>query len=158
MSSLSSIGDFTCSCLQGFTGDGLICEDIDECVNKTACPGFSVCVNSPGAHVCSCLNGTVVLNDTCVPPSLQCDPPCHSHGLCHPSSAGYQCVCDHGYVGNGVACSDIDECQLENICPQNETQCVNVAGSYFCECKQGFTLNGSKCFGKSYFTLSVCSI
>ncbi|XP_042290199.1 fibrillin-1 [Thunnus maccoyii] len=140
------IGDFLCSCQQGFIGDGFACQDVDECVlSDTICPAFSKCINSPGAHVCSCLNGTVAFNDTCAPPSPLCDPACHIHGLCHYSSAGYQCVCDLGFVGDGLTCSDVDECQRENICPDNETECVNKPGSFSCVCKQGYTLNGTKC-------------
>ncbi|KAG7512990.1 fibrillin-1-like isoform X1 [Solea senegalensis] len=141
------IGDFLCSCEQGFIGDGFSCEDVDECaLSDSTCPAFSVCINSPGAHVCSCLNGTVAFNDTCVPPTTLCDPACDQHGLCHRSPARYQCVCDLGYMGeDGVACSDIDECQKENICPENETECVNNPGSFSCVCRKGYTLRGSKC-------------
>ncbi|XP_049927762.1 mucin-like protein [Epinephelus moara] len=140
------IGNFFCSCQQGFKGDGFSCQDVDECrLSNTTCPAFSECINSPGAYVCSCLNGTVAFNDTCVPPSPLCDPACHPHGLCHQSPAGYQCVCDLGYMGDGLTCSDIDECQRENICPQNNTECMNVPGSFSCVCKKGYTLNGTQC-------------
>ncbi|XP_039639005.1 mucin-like protein [Perca fluviatilis] len=140
------MGEFFCSCQQGFKGDGFSCQDIDECtLSDTVCPAFSKCINSPGAHVCSCLNGTVAFNGTCVQPSPLCNPVCHFHGLCHQSPAGYQCVCDLGYVGDGLACSDIDECQRENICPQNETECMNIPGSFSCVCKKGYTLNGTQC-------------
>ncbi|XP_049591742.1 fibrillin-2 isoform X1 [Syngnathus scovelli] len=140
------IGDFFCSCQQGFKGDGFSCEDVDECILlDTICPDFSKCINSPGAHVCSCLNGTVALNDTCVPPTPLCDPGCHINGLCHNSPAGHQCVCDLGYIGNGLACFDIDECQRDNICPENDTECFNVPGSYSCVCKQGYILSGPQC-------------
>ncbi|XP_075903434.1 uncharacterized protein LOC142902350 [Nelusetta ayraudi] len=140
------IGEYFCSCQRGFEGDGFSCVDVDECaVTDSSCPSFSKCVNSPGSHVCSCLNGTVALNETCAPASLSCDPACHSRGLCHPSPVGYQCVCDLGYVGDGLTCSDIDECQRENVCPENETECVNIPGSFSCVCKKGYTLNNTEC-------------
>ncbi|KAI7806067.1 hypothetical protein IRJ41_025875, partial [Triplophysa rosa] len=138
-------GDFSCSCNQGFTGDGFTCTDLDECVlSNYTCPDISLCVNSPGAYVCSCLNGTIAYNDTCVTPSPECDPTCHPHGLCHASSAGFQCVCDVGFQGDGVTCSDIDECE-ENVCPRKETECVNNPGSYSCKCRVGYALNGTEC-------------
>ncbi|KAG7229887.1 hypothetical protein INR49_009604 [Caranx melampygus] len=140
------IGDFSCSCELGFKGDGFSCQDVDECtLSDTICPVFSKCINAPGAYVCSCLNGTVVLNDTCELPSPLCEPACHIHGLCHPSPARHQCVCDLGYVGDGLTCSDIDECQRENVCPENETECVNIPGSFSCVCRQGYVLNGTRC-------------
>nr|XP_021336607.1 fibrillin-2 isoform X1 [Danio rerio] len=139
------IGEYLCVCHQGFTGDGVTCTDVDECyVSNATCPGISVCVNSLGAYVCSCLNGTVAYNNTCVFPSLECDPACHPHGLCHPSPSGFQCVCDVGFKGDGLTCSDIDECE-ENVCPEKETQCVNNPGSFECTCKEGYSFNGTKC-------------
>ncbi|XP_016355982.1 mucin-like protein [Sinocyclocheilus anshuiensis] len=138
-------GDFLCICHQGFTGDGSTCTDVDECaLSNNTCPDISVCVNSPGAYVCSCLNGTVAYNNTCVLPSRECDPACHPHGLCHPSPSEHQCVCDVGFKGDGLTCSDIDECE-ENVCPKEETQCVNNPGSFDCICKVGYTLSGTEC-------------
>ncbi|XP_016134102.1 mucin-like protein [Sinocyclocheilus grahami] len=138
-------GDFLCICHQGFTGDGSTCTDVDECVlSNNTCPDISVCINSPGAYVCSCLNGTVAYNNTFVLPSHECDPACHPHGLCHPSPSEYQCVCDVGFKGDGLTCSDIDECE-ENVCPKKETQCVNNPGSFDCICKVGYTLKGTEC-------------
>ncbi|XP_056128438.1 uncharacterized protein si:ch73-105b23.6 isoform X2 [Rhinichthys klamathensis goyatoka] len=138
-------GEFLCTCHRGFTGDGFTCTDVNECVlSNYTCPDISVCVNSPGAYICSCLNGTVAYNNRCVLPSRECDPACHTHGLCHPSPSGYQCVCDVGFKGDGLICSDIDECK-ENVCPKKETQCVNKPGSFDCVCKVGYTLNGTEC-------------
>ncbi|KAK1791504.1 hypothetical protein P4O66_013508 [Electrophorus voltai] len=138
-------GDFYCRCQQGFEGDGFTCADVNECaLSNSTCPSFSVCINSPGAYVCSCLNGTVAYNNTCAPPVKTCNPHCHPYGLCHPSSTGYQCVCDMGFDGDGLVCSDIDECQAK-VCPKNETVCVNSPGSFSCDCKMGYIQNGTEC-------------
>ncbi|XP_037829284.1 fibrillin-3 isoform X2 [Kryptolebias marmoratus] len=140
------IGDFSCVCQEGFSGNGFLCQDVDECsLSSSTCPAFSHCVNSPGAYVCSCLNGTIASNNTCVLPVALCGPPCDSKGLCHHSPSGYQCVCDVGYNGDGLTCSDINECQMENICPENETECVNTPGSFSCVCRKGYTLNATQC-------------
>ncbi|XP_055358339.1 mucin-like protein isoform X2 [Betta splendens] len=142
----NTMGGFQCSCEQGFKGDGFSCQDVDECtLPDPVCPTFSTCINSPGAHVCSCLNGSVAFNDTCAAPSPLCNPACDEAGLCHRSPRGYQCVCDLGYVGDGLACFDIDECESENVCPVNEMRCENIPGSFSCVCRQGYVLNETKC-------------
>lgn len=44
------------------------------------------------------------------------------------------CVCHAGYKGDGHLCTDIDECSSGNSsCPTN-AHCINVVGSYTCEC------------------------
>ncbi|XP_031124154.1 wall-associated receptor kinase 2-like [Ipomoea triloba] len=55
---------------------------------------------------------------------------------------GYLCRCSPGYQGNPYlphGCQDIDECetQKENMCPNN-ADCVNIPGSYYCSCRQGY--------------------
>ena len=44
---------------------------------------------------------------------------------------------------------DINECQ-QNVCHVNST-CINVFGSYKCECRTGFTGNGTTCKGQNIF-------
>lgn len=51
--------------------------------------------------------------------------------------------------------SDINECEVfPNIC-QGGGLCVNVEGSYRCNCPPGLTLDstGTKCFGEIIFSL-----
>lgn len=44
--------------------------------------------------------------------------------------------------------SDIDECNRNtSLCDQYAT-CINVPGSYSCQCDSGFTGNGTICDGK----------
>ncbi|XP_058949574.2 mucin-like protein isoform X2 [Pocillopora verrucosa] len=57
------------------------------------------------------------------------------------NSSGYKCgPCPSGYTGNGAQCADIDECQNKSgiNCDQ---LCVNLPGSYFCDCNNGYKLN-----------------
>ena len=50
----------------------------------------------------------------------------------------------------GKECIDIDECkEYRDICRGNDganLHCTNSVGSYFCECWQGYTTNGTDCF------------
>ncbi|XP_030046718.1 pro-epidermal growth factor [Microcaecilia unicolor] len=49
----------TCQCLEGFTGDGKSCDDIDECsVNSDLCSQNSTdCINTEGSYLCICSEG-----------------------------------------------------------------------------------------------------
>ncbi|XP_060789204.1 latent-transforming growth factor beta-binding protein 1 isoform X4 [Neoarius graeffei] len=45
--------------------------------------------------------------------------------------------CPHGYKRfNSTRCIDINECQLQGVCPNGN--CINTPGSYRCLCKSGF--------------------
>lgn len=53
----------------------------------------------------------------------------------------FRCECKPGFQGDGRhLCVDVDECQDErlNDCDPRTTSCVNLAGSYECQCKRGF--------------------
>ncbi|XP_031125259.1 wall-associated receptor kinase 2-like [Ipomoea triloba] len=74
---------------------------------------------------------------------------CGHNAYCANSTReGYLCRCSQGYQGNPYlpsGCQDIDECenQNENICPKN-ADCVNLQGSYYCSCRQGYRSDLSK--------------
>uniref|UniRef100_A0A8C5MVI0 Mucin-like protein n=1 Tax=Leptobrachium leishanense TaxID=445787 RepID=A0A8C5MVI0_9ANUR len=138
-------GSYKCECPRGFSGDGFLCQDINECtLSKGTCIRDSVCINSLGSYVCSCLNGSLVVNGSCVPLNDACNPTCHPKALCHDTGKAYGCVCDVGFQGTGLMCTDTDEC-LADVCKDNTTFCVNTQGSYACICKPGFKLNNSRC-------------
>ena len=53
--------------------------------------------------------------------------------------------------------SDVNECLLGNICGRHV--CVNLEGSYRCECQNGFVLNSitKQCKGLFFSVLIACA-
>ncbi|KAK3772184.1 hypothetical protein RRG08_035225 [Elysia crispata] len=57
-----------------------------------------------------------------------------------------ECVCKEGYVSDCKDCLDVDEC-CEGIhnCDLSSEKCVNIPGSFKCDCMDGFIRDGYKC-------------
>ncbi|XP_032383448.1 pro-epidermal growth factor [Etheostoma spectabile] len=59
-------GSPTCLCLEGFTGDGHMCVDIDECKQGThKCDKHAECQNALGKYLCKCHSGYHGNGKTC---------------------------------------------------------------------------------------------
>jgi hypothetical protein len=137
-----------CTCTDGWTGDGFICDDVDECAaGEDNCN--QVCINTDGGFSCDCNNGYILNSDgttcrdidECSLNTFNCDQTCTNN------MGGYSCSCGSGYTldPNGHTCRDIDECALNtDNCDQT---CTNTAGGYSCSCGSGYTLdpNGHTC-------------
>lgn len=48
----NTIGSFTCHCCSGFTGDGIDCQDINECENENENDCGNYCTNTKGSYIC----------------------------------------------------------------------------------------------------------
>ncbi|KAM9305531.1 uromodulin-like [Gastrophryne carolinensis] len=65
---------------------------------------------------------------------------CHPNGTCEVYFGSKECSCSKGFIGDGFTCFDINECNYAwtHNCSQI---CVNMAGSYRCECREGYSKN-----------------
>ncbi|CAH1277418.1 NID1, partial [Branchiostoma lanceolatum] len=60
--------DFRCECLPGYSGDGRVCTDMDECdLLDPACDPNARCINTFGSYRCECAPGFVGDGRTCSP-------------------------------------------------------------------------------------------
>ena len=105
--------DSGCKCREGFYLD-----DSGHCVTPEDCD-LNICKTNPNI--------------------------CGDHGFCISDSAEVECDCEEGYEWQNMTyfdemsyCVDINEC-LDGACSgiQNSV-CVNLQGSYSCECSAGF--------------------
>ena len=148
-------GEQTCSCNEGYEGDGLVCSDMDECAIDNGACGDAVywtCTNNVGSAPsctdidecaldnggCGDLERWVCTNNigapaTCVlPADCSGDPTvCDVNASCTQFALDQVCICDSGYAGDGMSCSDVNECATDNGGCGNPAhwECINNDGS-----------------------------
>lgn len=69
---------------------------------------------------------------------------CNANAACTNTFGSYGCQCSAGYTGDGITCTDIDECSSGHQCDSSAT-CHNSEGSYVCICNSGYTGDGRTC-------------
>lgn len=152
-------GGYNCHCENGFEGNGLICNDVDECSGVNDCSDHAICSNTEGSFACSCLDGFSDLleshpgrlchqdGEPCLDNTHQCsdNAVCSTTSTRHGVEETYSCTCVTGFTGNGFECIDDDECdQFTHSCTENQ-ECLNTVGSYKCTCPEGMTGDGHVC-------------
>ena len=120
------------------------------------CGNFSVCERVGAGHICKCIPGynkdetNVCRNiDECTS-DLNI---CHEEATCVDTEGSYNCECNDGFIGDGVNCTDINECDT-NVCSPS-ANCINTKGSFSCKCLPGFVGDGFNCTGKIVWLLLV---
>uniref|UniRef100_A0A8C5LZM6 Thrombospondin 4 n=1 Tax=Leptobrachium leishanense TaxID=445787 RepID=A0A8C5LZM6_9ANUR len=85
------------------------------------------------------------------PPKPKCSATSCFQGVqCTETSTGFQCgPCPSGYTGNGVICTDIDECRFNPCFPG--VRCINLIPGYKCEaCPPGYIGASVQGYGITY--------
>ncbi len=109
--------EVVCACKTGYSGDGKVCFDLDECTLDTdGCSPIADCTNSEGSFTCTCASGysgdgkTCTDVDECTLGTGGCD----LAADCSNTVGSHTCACKPGYAGDGKTCTDVDECATAN--------------------------------------------
>ena len=134
---------FHVSCDFGYEGNGIVCEDFDECLNDThSCAVNATCHNLNGNFSCTCDIGFSGDGFFCDDQD-ECEfgiHHCHDNASCSDVIGSYVCACNLGYTGDGERCDDLTECELELDDCHDNAACFNSLGSFSCACKSGFSV------------------
>ena len=147
-------GGYSCECIDGYQGNGLECEDVDEC-DSNPCDKNAICTNLEGDFECDCKGGFIESeNGSCNPVEDPCESgnhDCEINSECITTKDsiagiidGFECNCKVGFEENEF-CDDINECKTDLHNCSDEQTCINTDGSFTCECKHGFTGDGLTC-------------
>ncbi|XP_074652835.1 uncharacterized protein LOC141907161 [Tubulanus polymorphus] len=172
------------NCPKGMTGDGVMCYDIDECLEQKILSGnanpnadkcdaaTTTCINQLGTYKCICKTAGYQIDQTnhlqCVDIN-ECSNPllnnCNAtkNEKCSNTAGSFTCDCKTGFLKNLTtkACDDINECQPANQAnaPCNaKATCANTPGSYNCTCPSGYTGDGKKTPGSGCTDIDECKI
>lgn len=134
-------GTYSCSCPEGFTGDGkAACNDIDECADPlgTACQVYSSCQNIPGSYVCSCSPGYqfVSLEDaegnsvnTCAPWGRLAAGTYHSCGI---RAGTLKCWGDNEFSQLGIGTSTATYAEAQTVGAATDWSQITAAAQHSC--------------------------
>lgn len=96
----NSIGGFTCTCNNGYKGDGSTCTDKDECGSDGGnnCDSHATCTNTTGSFTCAC----------------------NAPGYMGNGTSCTACACANGYACSATACktscSSDSDCVSDHFC------------------------------------------
>nr|XP_020443075.1 cysteine-rich with EGF-like domain protein 1 [Monopterus albus] len=117
-------------CRAGWTLHNHTCVDIDECGTEMSnCSPNSYCFNTEGSFECR-----------------DCAPACVG---CMGGGPARCRKCASGYRLTDSKCLDVDECSDRVLaCHGLDELCINTAGSYRCDCAEGFIRKETVCVKK----------
>lgn len=133
-------------------GDGVICQDINECLSRPCSPDpLVICQNTEGSFKCGdCPDGYTGDGFTCTKASFCDSNPCNEEAECHeyPIAA---CQCPDGTVGTGLRDTTCDDREYYGSYPEcNDGILVyRSRREYNCSCFAGY-------FGKHCGYIDEC--
>ena len=129
---------------------GPICsDDLNECLLETDnCGGNATCTNLQGGFSCACNtnyegDGVICALKSCVlgETADEWTIDCNGHGNATGLAESCGCICESGWEGDNCE-TNIDECVVGSDCLDYHV-CVDLPGSYSCNCKTGFEASGT---------------
>ena len=79
----------------------------------------------------------------------ECDnDPCAPDAECRNLPGTHECVCSRGYLGDGMTCTEENECATGRHLCTPRSQCINTVGSYICQCLDGYRMAEKRCVGE----------
>lgn len=102
----NSDGSYSCTCKQGFTGNGTVCNGM------RGCSGQNISFYIIPAVICLCQNQwnfteiylIISLISSDIDECSAESSPCDENADCANSDGFYSCTCKRGFTGNGTVC------------------------------------------------------
>ncbi|XP_038607368.1 EGF-containing fibulin-like extracellular matrix protein 1 [Tachyglossus aculeatus] len=149
-------------CTDGYEWDPVRqqCKDIDECdIVPDACKGGMKCVNHYGGYLCLPRTAQIIVNNGQPEPESRApaEPAASSRNNFVirrtpadpqriPSNPSHQIQCATGYEPSEQnVCQDIDECTTGTHNCRADQVCLNLRGSFSCQCPPGYQKRGDQC-------------
>ncbi|XP_062834016.1 signal peptide, CUB and EGF-like domain-containing protein 2 isoform X2 [Anolis carolinensis] len=138
---------YKCICKAGYSGDGKMCEDIDECDNDFNGGCVHECFNILGNYHCVCYDGFMLARDghNC----LDTDECLLNNGgcqhVCVNTVGSYECSCNDGFFLSDNQHTCIHRSEEGLSCMNKDHGCAHICkeapkGGVACECRPGFEL------------------
>ncbi|XP_074855024.1 signal peptide, CUB and EGF-like domain-containing protein 2 isoform X6 [Carettochelys insculpta] len=138
---------YKCVCKLGYSGEGKMCEDIDECDGDFNGGCVHECFNIPGNYRCTCYDGFMLAHDghNC----LDMDECTLNNGgcqhLCFNTMGSYECRCKAGFFLSDNQHTCIQHSEDGRSCMNKDHGCAHICreapkGGVACECRPGFEL------------------
>ncbi|XP_078693925.1 mucin-like protein [Branchiostoma floridae x Branchiostoma belcheri] len=139
---------YTCGpCPDGYTGDGINCQDRDECAGSEGDICQHVCRNFLGGFDCICNDGYILAEDDvscndfdeCSTNANNCSQQCTN------TDGAFDCACRTGFVlaADGEDCEPVSPCSSADNpgCDSELGWCTtDGAGTVECSCRKGYQL------------------